>query len=118
MKFLLDANLPQSLGYELQKKFNFDCKRAEGLLSDENIYKLCKNEGRILLTLDTDFFNLQKFPPQDHPGIIVFRVSQQGISNIKKIVHHFFESLAKEEKILKGNLISVREDKFRIYKQS
>ena len=41
---------------------------------DEQIAKVCTDESRILITLDLDFANPLRFPPQDTAGIAVLRI--------------------------------------------
>jgi predicted nuclease of predicted toxin-antitoxin system len=40
---------------------------------DSTIAGRCRAEGRVLLTLDLDFTNIQAYPPVGYAGIIVLR---------------------------------------------
>jgi predicted nuclease of predicted toxin-antitoxin system len=44
---------------------------------DAALSERCQKEGRILVTLDLDFANVQSYPPRSHPGIIVLRPPTQ-----------------------------------------
>jgi hypothetical protein len=39
-----------------------------------------------LLTLDTDFANIGTYPPQNYPGIIVFRLAKQDKPYVLSVV--------------------------------
>ena len=39
--------------------------------SDAVLYDTCKSEGRIMVTLDHDFGEVLRFPPEDTAGIII-----------------------------------------------
>ncbi len=45
---------------------------------DADIAQVCKAEDRVLLTQDLDFTDVRLYPPQDYPGIVVFRLSNQS----------------------------------------
>lgn len=74
MKFKLDENLG-SLGRPLLEAHGHDVATvAEQQLSgaeDASIYEVCRNEGRVLVTLDHDFGNTLRFLPEATAGIVV-----------------------------------------------
>lgn len=39
--------------------------------SDVELYKTCRTENRVLITLDRDFGEVLRFPPEDVQGIVV-----------------------------------------------
>ena len=41
---------------------------------DQQIADVCRRESRVLITLDLDFANPLRFPPQDTAGIAVLRI--------------------------------------------
>jgi len=116
MKCLLDANLPERLVSIIQGRYDADCKKDQGHLSDKEIYEICKKEGRVLLTLDTDFSNRLLYPPHQHPGIVVFRLSRQSLKQVTLAVLNFFETFKNQWNLLEGSLVTIREDRFRIYR--
>jgi len=74
MKIKLDENL----GAKVQEVFSraghdVETVHDEGLAgsSDEIIHKASQNEGRILITLDHDFGNILRFPPDRSAGIVL-----------------------------------------------
>ncbi|HEV8725933.1 MAG TPA: DUF5615 family PIN-like protein [Candidatus Binatia bacterium] len=40
---------------------------------DTDLYRLCISEERALITLDFDFSNVLRYPPDNTPGLIVLR---------------------------------------------
>ena len=77
MKLKLDENLPAS-GAESLRRSDHDVATvaSEGLCStsDGRLIDLCRNEGRVLVTLDLDFSNPLRFNPTDYAGIVVLRL--------------------------------------------
>ncbi|EHR79135.1 hypothetical protein OCC_01359 [Thermococcus litoralis DSM 5473] len=61
MRYLLDENIPLSLYKMLQEKY--DVKRVQEIrrgLSDREVLRIARREGRVLVTLDKDFASLQE----------------------------------------------------------
>jgi predicted nuclease of predicted toxin-antitoxin system len=86
MKLKLDENFDVRLVQELHKEgFDVDTVTAEGLAGspDETIYDTCKAVGRTLVTLDLDFSNPFRFPPEDSEGIVVVRPPKAVLSSIR-----------------------------------
>jgi predicted nuclease of predicted toxin-antitoxin system len=82
MKFKLDENL----GVRIRQVFldaghDVQTVRDEQLQgrSDEVIYEVCRLERRCLVTLDPDFSNVLRFPPEPTAGIAVLRPTH-GVS--------------------------------------
>ena len=44
--------------------------------ADPQIYEVCRAENRCLVTLDLDFADVVRFPPEQTEGIAVIRVPQ------------------------------------------
>lgn len=76
MKLKLDENLGRRGIHLLQADGRDVCTVAIQSLtsaSDEALAKRCAEEGRALVTLDLDFANPFRFPPEKHAGIAVLR---------------------------------------------
>lgn len=89
MKFKFDENLPSDLGALLRREGH----DAHSVLDEElrgaadlSIAKACKEEGRILITLDLDFAHIKNYPPQDYHGIIVLRLTHQDRATVLAII--------------------------------
>ena len=77
MRAKLDENLGRSCAAVLAASGHDDSTvREQGMSSweDERVLAACVQEGRTLLTLDLDFSNPLRFPPERTPGIVVLRL--------------------------------------------
>jgi predicted nuclease of predicted toxin-antitoxin system len=76
VKIKLDENMPMDLG-ELLRKADHDVVTVaeEGLAGcdDPPMLQAATAEARILMTYDTDFADIRRYPPGTHAGIVVFR---------------------------------------------
>jgi predicted nuclease of predicted toxin-antitoxin system len=74
MKFKLDENLG-AFGQSLLAAAGYDVMTVaqQGMsgVDDERVYQVCRDEGRVLVTLDHDFCQTLRFPPEATAGIIV-----------------------------------------------
>ena len=51
---------------------------------DMRLYEVCRDEARVLVTLDHDFGQTLRFPPEATPGIIVLECKgRQSLSSIR-----------------------------------
>lgn len=80
MKFKIDENLPaehaeilRAAGHEADTVADQNLTGAQ----DSALIERCRRENRVLMTLDLDFANVQAYPPNSHPGIVVFRSKTQ-----------------------------------------
>ena len=78
MKIKLDENLGTTAqGLLADADLDVHSVPQEGLCSssDRAILAACAREGRCLITLDLDFSNPIEFPPGEHAGVVVIRLS-------------------------------------------
>ena len=86
MKFKLDENLAHN-GRDLLVADGHDvmtvAEQQMGGFSDEQLYEVVRDEGRVLVTLDHDFGQVLRFPPEATAGIVVLecrgRISPKAI---------------------------------------
>ena len=92
MKFKLDENLDARLAPLLRNAGHDTVTvRDEGLrgISDTKLVARCKDEQRVLISLDKDFSNTLRFPPDDTPGLVVLR----GYNNLFATMQTLIQSL-------------------------
>jgi len=51
----------------------------------------CREEGRVLVTLDNDFSDIITYPPDTTEGIIVFRSKEQGKGAVIKVATNLLQ---------------------------
>lgn len=115
MRFKLDENLPAEAA-EALCRVGHDAvtvlDQSMGGAMDGRLADLCRAEGRVLVTLDLDFSNIQAYPPSAHAGIIVLRLPHQDKSQVLKAVAMLIPYLSQEP--LVGRLWVMDEHKIRI----
>ena len=86
-----DANLPaglvafmrQDLGWDVLFVVEHDdLRRAR----DVEHYRRALDLGRTVITLDRDFFDDRRFPPERSPGVIVFSAPNEG--GLRRLLVH------------------------------
>ena len=84
-----DENLPldarmfiEDRGHEVQTAL----EEGLGGSPDHELAERCREEFRILVTLDRTFADIRTYPPDSHPGIILLRPARQSIGEILKIL--------------------------------
>jgi predicted nuclease of predicted toxin-antitoxin system len=115
MRFKIDENLPSDLAKLLKHSghnvFTVNEQKMQGS-KDDDLIKVCKNEKRALITLDTDFSDIRRYPPKEYYGIIVLRCANQSKANTLHLIGKILPKL-KIEKVI-GELWIVEDDKIRI----
>lgn len=113
--FKTDENVPDDVA-DLLRIAGYDdltvLDQALGGKPDSHIAEVCRAEGRALITLDLDFADIRTYPPENSPGLIIFRPSQQTIRNIIKLTKHLLTILPDEP--VTGRLWIVDEKQVRI----
>jgi predicted nuclease of predicted toxin-antitoxin system len=118
LNFKIDENLPAECAALLRNEgFGADTVAEEGLAGadDAVVASRVRAEGRVLMTLDLDFANIQAYPPSTHAGIIVLRLKRQD-------KHAVLELVARVVPVLKtrppaGDLWIVEPDRIRFRAQ-
>lgn len=97
MRFKLDENFGTSIqkifqeaGHDVQTVRD---EKMEGC-SDQTIYEACCSENRCLVTLDLDFANILRFPPEKTAGIVVIRAPKNSsLAAVRELVLHFLKAV-------------------------
>jgi len=62
--------------------------------SDQRLYEACCSEGYCLVTLDLDFSDVIRFPPNEAHGIAVVRVPRNpSLALLEQLVRQFLQAL-------------------------
>jgi predicted nuclease of predicted toxin-antitoxin system len=115
VKLLLDENLSPKHAVRLRDKGHDAVAVVEeslGGASDPMIRSAANAAGRVLVTLDADFGNIIRYPPQGTPGIIWLRLHPPAESKIEEALDRCLSKLGTE--VLVGKLVIVDEDKIRV----
>ena len=116
MRFKLDENIYTRLAAWLKSKgHDAETVETEGLTGSEDnlIYSTCVQEKRALVTLDLDFSNPLRFPPQATEGVVVLRPRRPTIALITAMLTGLLPSL--EMNPLHGRLWIVEPSRIRVY---
>jgi len=117
VKLKLDENIGRR-GLELLKAagHEVDTVRNQGLQGarDETLFAICAGEGRTLITLDRDFGQILRFPPEESAGVVILstdpRATAQGLHDR---LRDFLTAL--ESHSVAGALWIVESDRIRIH---
>lgn len=111
LKVLCDENMPGAVIASL-KEWGFDVKRVIPKTPDPEIASQAKREGRVIITLDSDFSNTLAYPPRKLHGIIRIRIDPPFINIIIPALKNVFTKF-KTQETLDGELIIVGPAGFR-----
>lgn len=115
MKIKLDENLSRHLKVSLTAcGHDVETVADEGLLSqaDFAIARAAKAENRVIFTLDSDFADVRRFPPGEHPGVVLFRPRTFGPQEVNGFIESFD---AKPDLVeLAGALVIVEPHRIRV----
>lgn len=115
MRLKIDENLPPGLA-DLLRQFGHDAvsvlEQHMGGAPDPEIARICQEERRAILTLDTDFLDTKEYPPDQYWGIVVLRLRRQGILQILDTFDHLVSYLG--DTSLGGKLCVVTESGVRV----
>jgi len=115
MKFKMDENMPIEAA-ALLREADYDVKTVTEQnmrgSSDSDVISVCQEESRILITLDTDFTDIRKYPPEQTSGLIVLRLKRQDKPYVLKIFSRFVKMIPHEP--IEHRLWIIEEDRIRI----
>jgi predicted nuclease of predicted toxin-antitoxin system len=115
VKFKIDENLPEELAHLLR---NADWDSATvveqdlGGVQDPPLARVCSSEGRILVTFDRGFANIEIYSDFGLPGVVVFRLKRQDKPHVLRVSNQLVQQLKRRE--LQGELWIVHENRIRI----
>ena len=117
MKFKLDENFgtrTQRIFREAGHDVGTVVEQALSGAPDEQLYQVCREEGRCLVSLDLDFANVLRFPPENTGGIVVIRTPRNPtLPVLEQLVEQFLH--ASEEMTINNRLWIVEVGRIRIH---
>jgi predicted nuclease of predicted toxin-antitoxin system len=117
MRFKFDENFGERcLGIVRASGHDVETVSSESLngCSDQQLYEVCCTEKRCLITLDLDFTNVVRFPPDNAPGVVVLRSPRQlSLKLLEKMVGDLMAALQRLP--VDGKLWVVEADRIRIH---
>ncbi|GAB3498985.1 hypothetical protein GCM10027341_21430 [Spirosoma knui] len=117
MKFLLDVNMPPSLGESLKThghSYRWVPTCMSPTASDAVIIEEAVSNGEVILTHDTDFGTLLSFLGCREPSIILFRIDKVNALLFFNLLIENWPHISSSLK--EGALVIFEKDKFRIRK--
>lgn len=117
MRFKLDENFGGRIK-SLFIKEGYDTstviEQKLGGADDKTIYEVCCNEKRCLVSLDLDFSDVIRFPPERCGGIVIVRSSSNLTFGIVTFLTQQFLKVVKNEQIA-GKLWIVEPNRIRVH---
>ena len=119
MKFKLDENIGnrgQTLLASAGHEISTVRMQELGGEPDEKIFRHCAAEGRVLITLDHDFGNVLRFPPEKSSGLVILELSAHATPDA--ILNRLREFLAVlESRSIQNELWIVEPGRVRIHQR-
>lgn len=117
MKFKLDENFgirTQGLFHEAGHDVHTVQQELLSGASDQDLFHVCQQESRCLVTLDLDFANVIRFPPAGTDGIVVIRIPKNpSLLVLEQLIRQFLTAL--ETIPIVGHLWIVEVGRIRIH---
>ncbi len=97
MKFLIDENIPRRIARFLHEHYPGSISAAEDSRfqgrGDDVLYKYLRGRSFVLVSFDSDFSNILRFPPSGTNGIIVVRPKGMNVTATTEKLSAFLSSL-------------------------
>jgi len=126
MNFKLDENFgtrTQRIFQELGHHADTVIDEKLGGASDKVLYDVCREQGLCLVTLDLDFSDVVRFPPQATGGIVVLRCPRNpSLTMLERMVRQFLTMIGKTSQLgtmsPERQLWIVEVDRIRVHQQN
>jgi len=115
VRLFLDENLSAQHASELRLEGYDAIAVLEAGLSgatDEEVLRFAVDNGRVLVTLDADFANVMRFPPEQTVGVVRLKVHPASEDRIRQAIRRALLFLHNVEMV--GRLAVVDDEKIRI----
>lgn len=115
MRFKIDENLHPDVAAAFRARGHDALTVRDQAMrgaADSALASVCLAEGRGIVTLDLDFADARRYPPQSHAGLIVFRLRNESRRHVLRVLDCLLDLL--ETKSPVGRLWIVEEDRIRV----
>jgi predicted nuclease of predicted toxin-antitoxin system len=115
MRFKVDENLPIEVVELLSEAGHGAVTVQEQQMrgsDDAEVATICREEERILVTLDLDFADIRSYPPSEYPGLVVLRLKQQDKPHVLGVFSRLVGVF--QEESVESSLWIVEEGRIRI----
>lgn len=113
--YKVDENLPRVV-LAILRESGFDVmgvvEEKLGGADDDQILEICGQEGRVLITQDLDFSDVNLLQRSKVPGIIILRLKNQSRESVMTVVRRLVPFLIKNPST--GRILIVNENRIRI----
>lgn len=96
MQFKIDENLPVEAA-DILRRAGYDALTVfdQGLSGEDDprIAVICREERRIIISLDLGFADIRNYPPKDYAGIVVMRLKRQDKHSVLAMLERLVELL-------------------------
>jgi len=116
VKFKVDENLPIEVAEQfLAAHHDVTTVHTEELVGEDDprLVDVCRQEGRVFVTLDLDFADIRTYPPRELPGMIVLRLRRQDKQYVLRVIEHIMPLIVREP--LEHRLWIVEEGRIRVH---
>lgn len=115
LRFKLDENIPGE-AVALLREAGHDVRtildQGLGGRPDDDVSRACRDEARVLVTLDLDFGDIRTYPPSDYAGIWVLRPETQSVDAVRDLIRRALALTANEQ--VSGRLWVIEPSRLRI----
>jgi predicted nuclease of predicted toxin-antitoxin system len=117
-RFKLDENMPDAAASVLRESGHDVMsvhQQQMGGRPDQQVMEVCRQEGRVLVTLDLDFADIRAYPPDSCPGVIVLRLARQDTPAVVSVLSRLLtlfetESIERRLWIADESTVRIREE--------
>lgn len=112
MKLLIDENVPRAVARSLAE-LGHDVRTPDAGSSDAVVAERARKEKRVLVTLDKDFANILRYPPQEYCGIVCVRIGPPIADRVAAMLAQLLERF--DGASIRGTLIILTAAGYRAY---
>jgi predicted nuclease of predicted toxin-antitoxin system len=114
MRFKIDENLPFALVHIL-RELGHDADHVQSSMlegsDDPAIWRVARDEDRLLITHDVEFSDARRLEAVPHPGFILLRITQGRAAIIERVREVF---ATHDVEAWRGCIVTITDEKVRV----